>query len=194
MANFSTDLIIPDKQEGASGFFRVVGPVLTWVILAGFIKSYYVANGYPPPFFLANGLLTFITIFLTILMFLLWYHKRFDKRGTLTIEPDKFHFTWDDSDRVYDLNPKELKDLTLVYDGYAGVLSPFKGTQNSFSFTYNGEPHKINFYLNSQEDALQMAEALRSWYKNGVNLKEYNTKGKERYLMLYSPEYKGVYA
>lgn len=194
MAHFSTELIVPDKQESASGFFRVVGPVLSWVVLAGFIKSYYQANGYPPPFFLANGLLAFITIFLTILTLLMWYHKRYDKKGTLDIHSDTLDFTWDDSDRAYHLPLKDLKDLTLTYDGYAGITSPFKGTHNRISFTHGGEKYNLYFFLGSQEDTLSLADVIKKWYEGGVNFKEYNSKGEERYLMLYNPAYKSVMA
>lgn len=194
MSHFSTELIVPDKQEMASGFFRVIGPVLTWVIFAGFIKSYYQANGYAPPFFLANGLLTFITILITVFSLLMWYHKRYDKRGTLNVHADHLEFTWDDSERKYNLPLKDLKDLTLVYDGYAGFSSPFKGTNNYFSFVHAGEKYNLHFFLGSQNDTLALAEVLKKWYENNVNFKEYNSKGQERYLMLYNAAYKSVIA
>lgn len=194
MTQFSTDVLVPDKQEGASGFFRVVAPVLLWVIFAGFIKSYYMANGYKPPFFLANGLLTFITIALAILCLLLWYHKRYDKRGTLSVSDNSLDFSWDNSDRAYSFNPKEVSNLTLIYDGYAGVTSPFKGTKNRISFSKDGEQYDINFFLASAEDASQMAAVIKKWYENGVALKEQDTNGQERYLMLYNAAYKNVMA
>lgn len=194
MTQFSTDVLVPDKQVGASGFFRVIGPVLSWVVLAGFIKSYYQANGYPPPFFLANGLLAFITIFIAILTLLLWYHKRYDKKGILTVSDDKLDFTWDNSDREYSFNPKDLKNLTLIYEGYAGFLSPFKGTGNRICFTKDNEDFDINFFLGSDEEASQMAGVIKKWYENGVALKEQDTNGEERYLMLYDAAYKSVMA
>ena len=194
MTQFSTDVLVPDKQEGASGFFRVVAPVLLWVIFAGFVKSYYAANGYAPQFFLANGLLTLLTIVITILSLLLWYHKHYNKRGTLTVSDNSLDFTWDNSEREYSFNPKEVKNLTLIYDGYAGVLSPFKGYNNQISFSKDGEQYNFNFFLGSDEDAGQMATVIKKWYENGVNLKEKDSSGQERYLMLYNAAYKSVMA
>lgn len=192
-AVFQTDLVTPDKHDGVSGFFRVVGPLLTFVILAAFFRYYYLSNGYELPLYL-GGMLTFVTILLATYLLFSWYHGKYDVEGRIAFGTEEVAYEWlidggeDKRERSHKL--ADLSNLKIIYDGAAGFLSPAKGTENQFCFTHEGTDYALNFYLESEDDVEEFGEIIKKWYEQGIALTEYNTEGEERYLLIYEAKHK----
>jgi hypothetical protein len=187
MSNFQAEILTPDKQDKVSFFFRVLAPGVIWAFWVNFARSYYAQNGYPYPFMLGNGII-WLTVFSLPLLFLyLWYHKVYDPKGTIEVSNDLIKVDWEDPKSQMNYPISELKDLTVVYDGYPMITGPFKGTENQICFTHKGNPYTINLRLTNEEHASDFAKALRSWYEAGVSFREQNTAGQETYLLFFNP-------
>lgn len=195
MTAFQTEIIVPDKQEKVSNFFRVLIPAAILVWLVAFTRVYYTMNGYPAPV-LINILLVLSLICLPIIWWYTWFHNTVETKGELHLSDSDIDLHWADPQVQFHYPINEVKNLSLVYDGYAGgsLLNPNKGTQNLIQFTHKGENIALNFRLNSSEAASQMAAVVKSWYERGINIAEKNSKGEERYLMIYGGQHKPALA
>lgn len=189
MTGFKTDLVIPSKTESASGFFKVVGPTFTLVLFAAFIRSNYLMNMTDPPFFLTWPLILLVAC-IALSLTMVWYHKSYTAKGDLAIDEDNIHYSWKEpkEDKSFPIN--EVSNLKLVYDGYADFWSTAKGIDNVISFNHNGNSYSFNFRLNNEEAASDMAKVVKAWYDKGITIEEEDTAGDERYLMIYSSEYR----
>ena len=194
MSAFHTEFLTPDKQDKISLFFRVLAPSLIWTILVVFFRSYYAQNGYPYPFILGN-IMVWITLFsLPLLMLYLWYHSLYYSKGTLDINDSELRIHWEDPAADFNYPISELKNLSVVYDGFPSAFGPYKGTENLIKFNYKGEDYAYNFRLNNEEHASDLAKTLRTWYEKGVRFTEANKNGDETYLLFYHPANKTAIA
>ncbi|MGB1206432.1 MAG: hypothetical protein ACPG5B_12340 [Chitinophagales bacterium] len=189
MAHFHTDLVVPDKQDSLSGLFKVVIPSILFMLLAAFLQSYYVMNGYAAPTFLGKPFVL-LSLLLPVLLSYLWFHNNYEKKGEFSVSSDSIGFEWGEPHSKFNFPLNEVENLTVVYDGYSGFFSHTKGTENQLQFRHKGKNYALNFLLKDEEAASDMAKVLKTWYDNGVSFKEINTNGEERYLMLYSERYR----
>ncbi len=185
MNAFQTELVIPNQVESSSGVFKVVLPVLLLVLIVAFTRSYYPQNGYPvPP--LLDILLILALVVLPLVWLYNWYNNYYQKVGKLALSEDQIAYEWEGVKTVkFDVD--KVKDLAIVYDGYASATGASSGNQNLLSFVHEGESYNLNFRLNSQEEAEEMGDVIKQWYTKGVRLKETDSQGDPRYLMLYEP-------
>lgn len=190
MSHFETEVVIPNRQPKVSAFFRVLAPGFLLTVFVAFYRVYYTMNGYPAPM-LINILLILALCILPIVWWYTWYHNTIEKKGGLHVSDTDITVNWDNPKVVLKYPLSDLKDLHVIYDGYGGgLLNPYEGVQNRLQFTYNGEPHNLYFRLQSEEEAGEMAKVIKTWYECGLNFTELNTKGEERYLMLYAGQHK----
>lgn len=190
MNKFDTKIIIPDPQDLISGSFKLVAPVAFFVLCAACVRSYYAMNGYPPPVLFGTPFYILLTIVLPILFLYLWYHKNYTEKGTLALDKDTITVGWNEPHKDFVFNINEIEDLRVIYDGYSDFFGPNKGTENKIMFTHNHKVYNFNFLLANEEAASDMAKVLQTWYAKGIKITETNTKGEDRYLMLYSPSSK----
>ncbi len=181
MNAFQTEIVVPNDRVGPSGFFKVVLPVLFLTILVAFTRGYYPQNGYDvPP--LLNILLILMLIVLPIIMLFSWYHNIYQKSGRLAVSEDELAYEWEGQHKKH-FPIEKLEEVNITYDGYAG--GPTTGNDNVISFVSEGKTHSFNFRLDSQEKAEEMGDVIKKWYEKGVKIKEQDTDGTRRYLMLY---------
>ena len=162
MAHFHTDLVVPDKQDSLSGFFKVVIPSILFMILAAFLQSYYTMNGYDAPVFLGKPFVV-LSILLPVLLSYLWYHNNYDKKGELSVSTDSIGFEWAEPRSKFNFPLSEIQNLTVVYDGYSGFSSHTKGTENQLQFKHKGKNYALNFLLKDEEAASDMAKVIKTW-------------------------------
>ncbi len=189
MASFHTDLVYPDNQDSISGFFKVVAPTLLIVIFAALTYFYYIQNGYEAPVLVLYPAVI-LSVFLPLLMLYMWYHKNYTKKGEVHLSTDKIGYDWDDPKSHFSYDMKDVKNLKLVYDGYAQTFGGSKGTENRLTFKHGNDHFDINFRLANEEAASNLAKVVKTWYQNGVDFEEVNTAGEKRYLMIYSEKAK----
>jgi len=191
MAGFQTEGVIPDQQDSVTGFFRVVSPLLLLFGTTAWIRTYYVMNMKELPWFF-DWPLIILCILATFICFYKWYHQAYEKRGRLAINEKTIDFEWntDDVNKTYHFNVEDLKDITFLYDGYAGAPGGAKGTENELRFQHEDTDYKLNFRLGSQDDAEEMGAIIKKWYEKGLTIKEFGADGEGRYLLMYPPKYK----
>lgn len=186
MNTFETQLIIPDKQDSISGFFRVICPSLFLVGTVAFIHAYYATNLRPVPFLL-NYPLSIFTIVMLAIWLLRWYHQLYQKKGTFRVDENGFEYTLDNIGKTYRYGFNDVKDITFVYDGFVDTFGPAKGTENQLRFKdKNGTPNTLYFLLESEEKASDIAKVLKTWYAQNISFKEYDRKGQKRNLLVFS--------
>ncbi|MEZ4884219.1 MAG: hypothetical protein R3E32_05715 [Chitinophagales bacterium] len=191
---FHTEIAKPDKVESTSGLFKVILPSFLVVVLLSFIPAYYKMNMLDTPVLFSSSFIFLLLLLIPFLFFYNWYHKNYEEVGELNLTSDAIEFELEGVDRKWHCPITEVKDLTVIYDGYGGLLSPKKGDGNVISFVADGEAYELNFVLPSQEDAEKMGDVLKQWYAKGIHMEERSTSGDERYLMLYGPQFKPAMA
>lgn len=192
MASFTTRLVVPDKQDAISGFFKVVVPALTFAMAAAFIQTYYGMNGKEIPMFLDKPLLIIFCILLPAWFIYRWYHNIYEDKGSISFTDQGVDFQWDGASKSTHVNLSDMKNLTLVYDGYADFWGPSKGTENRIEFTQGNTPYSLNFRLADEEAASAAAKVVETWYQQGAKINEVDTEGNGRYKLLYSSKYKNA--
>jgi len=194
MSHFTTEVLVPNQQPKVSAFFRVLAPAFLLTMGVAFFRTYYVMNGYPAPMLL-NILLVLAFCVLPIVWWHTWYHNTVEKKGELHLDSNSIDVHWDNPSVAMRYPLSEVSNLQVIFDGYdSGLLSPKDGTQNSLKFTHNSTAYHFNFRLASEEAAGEMAKVLKSWYERGIPFAELDTKGRERYLMVYEGQYKQALA
>lgn len=194
MAHFQTEIIVPNQQPRVSAFFRVYAPSFLLIFTVAFFQVYYKMNGYPIPTFL-NLLLIVPALIFPFVWWYTWYHGVVQEKGELHVSADAIDIHWNNPKVEQHFPLEDLKNLAIIYDGYAGgFFNPYQGTNNQLKFAHNGENYAFNFRLKSEADAGEMAKVVKQWYEKGYQFADLNTEGQERYLMIYGPQYREALA